>query len=96
MEHADVFLALCEVGRMEDSLGNGDSNTMERLKKGQVKLGAVTQEHYAGSQRRIFNQTRTVNACFYKLLNLLTCMYPKSEHVWVCPVCKDDNFSTDN
>jgi hypothetical protein len=37
--------ALREAGRVEDSLGDKDSNTMERLKDGQVKLGPARHEH---------------------------------------------------
>jgi hypothetical protein len=50
MDHADVLHALREAGRVEDSLGDKESSTMERLKDGQVKLGAARYEHYAGSQ----------------------------------------------
>jgi hypothetical protein len=45
MDHADVLHALREVGRVEDSLGNNESDTMERLRDGQVKLGAARYEH---------------------------------------------------
>jgi hypothetical protein len=44
---------------VKDSLGGSESETMERLRDGQVKLGAARCEHYAGSQRRIVNQMRT-------------------------------------
>jgi hypothetical protein len=46
---------------VEDSLGDGDSGTMERLRDGQVKLGAARHENYAGSQRLMVNGTDTVN-----------------------------------
>jgi hypothetical protein len=36
---------------MEDSLGYNESDTMERLRDGQVKLGEARYELYAGSQR---------------------------------------------
>jgi hypothetical protein len=48
MDHADVLHALREVGRMEDSLGDKESSTLERLRDGQVKLGAARFEQYAG------------------------------------------------
>jgi hypothetical protein len=90
MNHADVLHALCEAGRVKDSLGNKESSTMERLRDGQVKLGAARYEQYAGSQRRIMNQIRTGTVSRHTLLNVLA----RSEHLWVCPVCKDDNPST--
>jgi hypothetical protein len=37
MDHVDVLHALCEVGKVEDSLGDGDSNTMERLRDVQIR-----------------------------------------------------------
>jgi hypothetical protein len=51
-----------------DSLGDSESDTMERLRDGQVKLGTVRYEHHAGSHRRIVNQmrTRTVNNHIFK------------------------------
>jgi hypothetical protein len=59
IDHADVLHALRETGRVEDSLGDKESITMERLRDGQVKLGAARYEQYAGSQKRIVNQMRT-------------------------------------
>jgi hypothetical protein len=68
---------------VKDSLGNEESSTMERLRDGQVKLGATRYEQYAGSQRRIVNQIRTGTVSRHTLLNVLE---RRSEHVWVCPV----------
>jgi hypothetical protein len=83
--------ALREAGRVEDSLGDKMSSTMERLRDGQVKLVTAIYEHYAGSQRRIVNQLKTGTVSHHKLLNVLE---RRSEHLWVCSVCKDDNLST--
>jgi hypothetical protein len=52
MDHADVLHALREAGKVEASLGDDKSNTMERLRD---KFGAAIYEHYAGSQRRMVN-----------------------------------------
>jgi hypothetical protein len=38
MDHVDVLHALREPGRVEVSLGDFESNTMDRLRNGQVKL----------------------------------------------------------
>jgi hypothetical protein len=59
-----------EAGREEDSLGDSESNTMERLRDGQVKLVAVRYEHHAGSQRRIVNQMRTGTMSRHTRLNV--------------------------
>jgi hypothetical protein len=40
MDHADVLHALCKADRVEDSFRDDEPNTMERLRDGQVKLGA--------------------------------------------------------
>jgi hypothetical protein len=47
MDLADVFHVLHEVGIVEDSLGDKESSTIERLRDGQVKLGAARYEQYA-------------------------------------------------
>jgi hypothetical protein len=39
--HSSNTHALLEAGEVEDSLGDFESNTMERLTDGQVKLGAA-------------------------------------------------------
>jgi hypothetical protein len=63
------------------------------LRDGQVKLGGTRYEQYAGSQRRMLNQIRTGTVSRHTLLNVLE---RRSEHLWVCPVCKDDNLSTNH
>jgi hypothetical protein len=93
MDHVDVLQALSEAGRVEDSLGDKELSTMERLRDVQVKLGAVRYEQYAGSQRQIVNQIRTGTVSRHMLLNVLE---RRSEHLWVCPMCKDDNLSTNH
>jgi hypothetical protein len=40
---------------VEDLFGDSESDTMERLRDDQVKLGSARYEQYAGSQRRIVN-----------------------------------------
>jgi hypothetical protein len=91
MDHADVLHALRETGRVEDSLGDKESRIME--KGGQVRLDAAKYDQYACSQRRIVNQIRTSAPIRHTLLNVLE---RRSEHLWVCPVCKDDNLSTNH
>jgi cytochrome b len=54
---------------VEDSLGDRELSTMERLRDGQVKLGAARYEQYAGSQRRIVNQIRAGTVSRHTLLN---------------------------
>jgi hypothetical protein len=92
MDHADMLHALNEAGRV-DSLADSESDTMERLKDGQVKLGAARYEHHAGSQKQIVNQMRTGTVSHQTFLNVLE---RRSENLWVCPVWKDDNLSTNH
>jgi argininosuccinate lyase len=56
-EHADMLHALSEAGRVEDLHEDLESNTMKRLRDGQLKLGVARsrQEHCAGNQRRMVN-----------------------------------------
>jgi beta-lactam-binding protein with PASTA domain len=56
MDHADVLHALRETVRVEDAVGDNESDTMERLRDVQVKLGVARYEHYAASQIRMANQ----------------------------------------
>jgi hypothetical protein len=67
--------------------------SLERLRDRQVKLGAARYEQYAGSLRRIVNQIRTGTVSRNTLLNVLEI---RSEHLWVCPVCKDNNLFTNH
>jgi hypothetical protein len=90
MDHADVLHAVREAGRVKYSLGNKESSTMERLRDIHVKFGAA---RYDGSQRGIVNQMRTGTVSSHTLLNVLE---RRLEHLWVCPLCKDDNLSTNH
>jgi ribosome maturation protein Sdo1 len=56
---------------VEDSFGDNESDTMEILRDGQVKLGAARYEHHAGSQRQMVNQIRTNTVSHRMLLNVL-------------------------
>jgi hypothetical protein len=66
-----VLHALRQAGRVEDSLGDKESSTIERLRDGQAKLGEARYKHYAGSQRRLVNQIRTGTVSHHTLLNVL-------------------------
>jgi hypothetical protein len=74
-------------------LSYNESDTMERLRDGQVKLGAARYEDYAGCQRQIVNQMRTTTVSRHMLLNVLE---RRSGYLWVCPVCKGDNLLTNH
>jgi hypothetical protein len=50
-EEQEIIVHLSEAGRLEDSLRDDESDTMDRLRNCQVKLDAGRYEHYAGSQR---------------------------------------------
>jgi hypothetical protein len=88
-----VLHTLRETGRVEDSFGNSESDTMERLRDGQVKLGAFRYERYAGSQIGKVNQMRTGTVSRRTHLNVLE---RRSEHLLVCSVRKDDNRLTNH
>jgi hypothetical protein len=49
MNIADVLHVLREAGRVENSLGDKEYSTIERLRDGQVKLGAARYKQYGGS-----------------------------------------------
>jgi hypothetical protein len=60
-----------------------ESNTLERLRDGQVKLGVARHGQCAGGQRRMMNQMRTDTVSRHTLLNVRE---RKSEHLLVFPV----------
>jgi 23S rRNA maturation-related 3'-5' exoribonuclease YhaM len=91
--HSSNNYALREAGNVEDSLGDFETNTLERLRDGQVKLAAARYEHYAGSQKHMVNQMRTATVSRHTSLNVLEI---RKEHLWVYSVCKDYNFSTNH
>jgi hypothetical protein len=64
-------MCYCESGRVDNSLGNNDSDTIEKLRDDEVKRCAAKYEHYAANQRRIVNQTRTGTVSHHRLLHLL-------------------------
>jgi hypothetical protein len=76
---------------VEDSLKDFESNTMERLRDGQVELGASRYEDYAGSQRPMVNQIKIDTVSHHTLLNVFE---RRSEHLWLCLVRKYDNLQT--
>jgi hypothetical protein len=55
MDHADVFHARLEAGRVQDSLEDGYSSTVESLRESQVKLDTARHEHFSGSRIRVVN-----------------------------------------
>jgi hypothetical protein len=66
-----LFLMVVQWTMLEDSLGDKESSTMERLRDGQVKLTAARYEQDADSQRRIVNQIKTDTVSHHTLLNVL-------------------------
>jgi hypothetical protein len=66
MYHAYLLHAFHEVGRVEHSLGDCDSSTIERLRDGQVKLFAARHEHYA-----VLIQMKTGTVSRHTFLNVL-------------------------
>jgi hypothetical protein len=65
-------------GRVENSFGDLESHTMERLRDGQVKLGVDMYEDYASSQRPMVNQKITSSWSHHILLNVVE---GRSEHL---------------
>jgi hypothetical protein len=66
---------------VEDSLEDLESNTMEKLRDGQVKLLVLLRyEYYADSKRPMVNQKRIGSVSRHTLLNILE---RRSEHLWV-------------
>jgi hypothetical protein len=89
--HSSNTHALHEAGIVKDSLGDFESNTTERLRDGQIKLGAARYEDYFGNERPMVNQMKTGTVSRLTLMNIPE---RRSEHLWVCPVCKYDKLQT--
>jgi hypothetical protein len=71
MDQADVLHDFHEAGKMEDSLEEGDSSTLARLRDGHFKLVTARQVHYESIQTSVVNQKRTDTLSQYMLLNIL-------------------------
>jgi hypothetical protein len=92
MDNADILHALLEAGRVEHSW-DGDSMSMARLKDGHIKLDSARHKCFAGSNRLTVNQRRTGIVSCYTLLNILE---RRTEYVWVCLACNNDDFSSNS
>ena len=91
MDRAEILNALREVGQVQDAEDANESATLTRLQEFQIKRGVGTQEYNAGNQRRLVNQHKTGVISKYTLGDVLK---RGSEHLWTCPMCGDDNLST--
>jgi hypothetical protein len=54
-----------------------------------VNAGSARQQQYAGKQRRIVNHHNTGTVSRYTLTDILK---EKSEHLWMCPLCNEDDI----
>jgi hypothetical protein len=70
---------------------DSESATMIRLNELHVKAGSARQQQYDEKQRRIVNQHNTGIVCRYTLMNILK---EKSEDLWICPMCNEDDLAT--
>jgi hypothetical protein len=68
-----------------------NSTTMNRLHELHIRAGSAGQQQYAGRQTRIVNQHNTGTIGRYTLMDILG---EKSECLWTCPVCNEDDLST--
>ncbi|BFZ17186.1 hypothetical protein BsWGS_20225 [Bradybaena similaris] len=89
MDRSDIICALRELGRNED-LQAHPSPSIDRMHEMGLTMGAARKERYNNPTRRFINQQRTGTISRWTLLELLQ---GRSEHLWTCPECRDDNPS---
>jgi hypothetical protein len=69
-----------------------ESTTTTRLNELHVKAGSARLQQYAGKLlRRIINQHNIWTVNSYTLTNILK---EKSEHLWLCLMCEEDDLTT--
>jgi hypothetical protein len=92
MDHAYMLHVIREDKKSGGLTWRGWISNKEKLRDGQVKLGAVRHEQFAGSQRQMVNQMRTGTVSRHMLL-----IYSREDRSTdVYPVCKDDDLSTNH
>jgi lipopolysaccharide biosynthesis regulator YciM len=92
MDRSDIRNVLRDNLRKSDAVKDAESTTMNRLHELHIRgRGSARQQQYAGRQRRIVYQHNTGTVGRYTLTDILG---EKSEHLWTCPVCNEDDMST--
>jgi hypothetical protein len=74
-----------------EAANDSESTTMIRLNELHFKTDSARQQQFAGKQRRIVNQHHTVTLSCYTLTVILK---EKSEQLWMCPICNEDDLTT--
>ena len=90
MDRADILIALRESSQSEDFEMN-EHESISRMRELGVRMGIVRREHLTKISKRAVNQHRTGTISRYTLRDLLK---RRSEHLWTCPVCEEDNQHT--
>jgi hypothetical protein len=91
MDRTDIINVHRDNYRIPEEANDFESTTMIRLNEQHVNAGSARQQQYAGKQRRIVNQHNTWTVSRYTLTALLK---EKSEHLWICPMCNEDDLTT--
>jgi hypothetical protein len=91
MDRSDILNVLRDNYRISEVVKYFESAAVNRLNELHVKAVSARQQQYAGKQRRVVNQHNTgaVSRC-----TLTDILKEKSEHLWMCSMCNEDDLAT--
>jgi hypothetical protein len=91
MDRTDILNVPRNNYRISEAAEDSESTTMIRLNELHVKAGSARQQQYAGKQRSIVNQHNTGIVSRYTFMDIIK---EKSEQLWMCPMCNEDDLTT--
>src|SRR5579871_3913685 len=91
MDRADILNAIREINRTEEATAGVVSTSISRMQELGVQRGVARYECFAGSRRCFINQQRTGTVSRRVLTEILKM---RSEHLWTCSTCNDDDRTT--
>ena len=90
MDRADISNALRESFRAKEFDGCVSTSVI-RMRDCGLKVGTARREHFRKRLKSMINQHRTSTISRATLIDLLR---RRSEHLWICPECNNDNLET--
>src|SRR5579871_210916 len=90
MDRADIINALRESFRAKEFDGCVSTSVI-RMRECGLRVGTARRENFRRRLKAMINQHRTGTISHATLIELLR---RRSEHLWICPECNDDNLET--
>src|SRR5579871_565052 len=91
MDRADILHAIRDINRTEEATAGVVSTSISRMQELGVQRGFARHECFSGNRRCFINQQRTGTVIRRVLMEILKM---RSEHLWTCSTCSDDDLTT--